>query len=72
MEHSEFRIGTEFYTGPLEWQWRCTDVGRRTIVAVRIKDGYPTPDQAPPYSDAVEHVFDEYDLPGTYRQPQDD
>jgi hypothetical protein len=49
MEHSEFRIGTEFY-----------------------KDGYPTPDQAPPYSDAVEHVFDEYDLPGTYRQPQDD
>ncbi|MGF6900385.1 hypothetical protein [Paraburkholderia sp. GAS348] len=70
MEHSEFEIGMEFYTG--SELWRCTDVGRRTIVAVRVKDGYPVPHQAPPFSDAVEQVFDEYDLGGTYREPQND
>ena len=34
MKHSEFGIGTEFHTGNATW--RCTDVGTRTIVAVRI------------------------------------
>jgi hypothetical protein len=34
MHHSEFTIGGEFwYAGQ---QWRCTDVGTRTIVAIRI------------------------------------
>lgn len=67
MEHSEFRIGMEFYSA--SGLWRCTDVGMRTIVAVRVTDGYPTPDQAPPFSDAPEVVFDEYDLPGLDLQP---
>jgi hypothetical protein len=70
MEHSEFRIGAEFYTEV--GLWRCTDIGTRTIVAVRVKDGYPAPDQAPPFSDAVETVFDEYDFPGLYREPVKD
>lgn len=34
MKHSEFSIGTEFHTG--DARWRCTDVGTRTIVAIRI------------------------------------
>jgi hypothetical protein len=34
MEHSEFRIGCEFRTPT--GRWRCTDVGTRTIVAIRI------------------------------------
>jgi hypothetical protein len=34
MEHSEFEIGTMFWRGG--GQWRCTDVGTRTITAVRI------------------------------------
>ncbi|MCI0146672.1 hypothetical protein KNO81_12315 [Paraburkholderia sediminicola] len=68
MEHSEFEIGTEFYSGATTL-WRCTDVGSRTIVAVEVKGGYPAPHQAPPFSDAVEIVFDEYDFGGLSRQP---
>ncbi len=34
MKHSEFSIGTEFYLG--DATWRCTDVGTRTIAAIRI------------------------------------
>ncbi|CAE6823378.1 hypothetical protein R70006_06315 [Paraburkholderia domus] len=67
MLHSDFQIGTEFYSE--SGLWRCTDVGSRTIVAVKVKDGYPAPHQAPPFSDAVEVVFDEYDLPGLSCQP---
>jgi hypothetical protein len=70
MEHAEFRIGTEFYTAA--GLWRCTDVGTRTIVAVRVKDGNPAASDAPPFADAAEIVFDEYDLPGTYREPVSD
>lgn len=62
MDHSEFEIGTEFYTG--SGLWRCTDIGTRTIVAVQLRDGSPTLDHVAPFADAVEIVFDEYDLPG--------
>jgi hypothetical protein len=34
MKHSEFTIGDEFWCGGR--QWRCTDIGKRTIVAIRI------------------------------------
>jgi len=34
MEHSEFKIGGAFWCGGR--QWRCTDIGTRTIVAIRI------------------------------------
>ncbi len=34
MKHSDFSIGLEFYTRVAKW--RCTDVGTRTIVAIRI------------------------------------
>ena len=34
MDHSQFTIGMEFWSG--EHQWRCTDVGTRVIVAIRI------------------------------------
>jgi hypothetical protein len=34
MKHSEFVLGIEFLC--CEGQWRCTDIGRRTIVAIRI------------------------------------
>ncbi|HJY34937.1 MAG TPA: hypothetical protein VJ260_08790 [Vicinamibacterales bacterium] len=34
MEHSDFHIGEAFWTATGEW--RCTDVGTRTIVAVKI------------------------------------
>src|SRR3954451_5459847 len=34
MEHFEFVIGEAFTTG--HGLWRCTDVGTRTVVAIRI------------------------------------
>jgi hypothetical protein len=64
MEHHDFKIGTEFTTetGP----WRCTDVGTRTIIAIKISDCEDTSlFNGPPYA-VVEHIFDEYDLPGCH------
>ena len=34
MEHSEFTLGATFWCGGR--QWRCTDIGTRTIIAIRI------------------------------------
>lgn len=34
MDHTEFFIGAEFTSG--DRRWRCTDIGRRTIVAIQI------------------------------------
>ena len=35
MKHSEFQIGTEFFTAA--GKWRCTDVGTRVIVAISLE-----------------------------------
>ena len=37
MKHSDFRIGLEFVTPA--GGWRCTDVGTRTVVAIRLNHG---------------------------------
>ncbi len=34
MKHSDFTLGTVFWSS--DRQWRCTDVGSRVIVAIRI------------------------------------
>ena len=34
MKKEDFHIGLEFYTG--SGKWRCTDIGTRVIVAIRI------------------------------------
>lgn len=36
MKHADFRIGGEFWCG--DRQWRCTDIGTRTIVAIRLDE----------------------------------
>ena len=42
MKHHEFRIGGEFTTdasitsGQRKKRWRCTDIGTRTIIAIRL------------------------------------
>ncbi|MDC7786150.1 hypothetical protein PQJ75_03670 [Rhodoplanes sp. TEM] len=60
MTLSQFTIGCEFLTA--SGRWRCTDVGTRTIVAIRLDlDHDPTWYEGPPYA-VPEHVFDEYDL----------
>ena len=35
MKHSDFQIGTEFFTAA--GRWRCTDVGTRVIVAISLE-----------------------------------
>jgi hypothetical protein len=60
MDHSEFTIGAEFMTN--SGRWRCTDVGTRTIAAIRLDlDHDPTWYSGPPYK-IVEHMFDEYGM----------
>ena len=66
MNHREFKIGLEFQCGIAKW--RCTDIGTRTIVAIRIT---PFPEDeilrddtwldGPPYL-VEELVFDELDI----------
>ena len=34
MRHEDFRVGAKFGCGGR--QWRCTDIGLRTIIAIRI------------------------------------
>ena len=68
MRKSDFQIGTEFFTGA--GKWRCTDVGSRVIVAIRIDDQDPRNLAGPPYS-VAECAFDEYDLDGCSLDPSD-
>lgn len=68
MKHSDFRIGLEFLSG--SGRWRCTDVGRRTIAAIRLNhDDDPNWYNGPPYA-VVEYIFDEYDIGGCERAPK--
>lgn len=68
MKHSDFRIGREFLTG--SGRWRCTDVGKRTIAAIRLNhDDAPALYNGPPYA-VAEFVFDEYDIEACEQAPK--
>lgn len=68
MKHSDFRISREFLTET--GRWRCTDVGKRTIAAIRLDhDDDPTWYNGPPYA-VVEQVFDEYSIEGCEPAPR--
>jgi hypothetical protein len=57
MKFADFKIGIEFMTA--SGRWRCTDVGSRTIAAIRLDlDHDPRWYDGPPYA-VLEHVFDE-------------
>jgi hypothetical protein len=63
LAHGDFTIGMEFATAA--GKWRVTDVGTRTIVAIKVdpqgeRDGWL---DGPPYA-VAEVVFDEDDLMG--------
>jgi hypothetical protein len=54
MKHSDFKIGLEFLTAA--GRWRCTDVGTRTVAAIRLDlDHDPAWYAGPPYA-VVERV----------------
>ncbi len=65
MLHTDFKIGDEFITAT--GTWRCTDIGTRTMIAIKISD-YDDPSwfNGPPYV-IVKHVFGEDDLSGFER-----
>ncbi len=62
LEHGNFHIGMEFWTEA--GRWRCTDVGARTICAIKL-EGDPRDWDGPPYM-VVESVFDENDFGALY------
>lgn len=61
MEKSDFQIGCEFYTG--SGKWRCTDIGSRVIVAIKLDGKHDPSWYEVPYL-VEEVVFDEHDLGG--------
>jgi hypothetical protein len=68
MKHSDFKIGSEFLSG--SGRWRCTDVGKRTIAAIKLDhDDDPAWYNGPPYA-VLESVFDEYDFEGLSPAPK--
>jgi hypothetical protein len=66
MEHTDFRIGLEFYMGGAKW--RCTDVGTRTIVAIKLDAPDASWYNGPPYA-VAEHVIDEDDREACSLEP---
>lgn len=60
MQHSDFYIGLEF-SASAGFRWRCTDVGSRTIVAIRLDHEDSNWYRGPPYV-AEEVVFDETEI----------
>jgi hypothetical protein len=62
MRHADFSIECEFMTET--GRWRCTDVGTRTIAAIRLDlDHDPAWYNGPTYA-VAEHVFDEDSIEG--------
>jgi hypothetical protein len=68
MTKNDFEIGLEFYTAA--GRWRCTDIGTRVIVAIRLSKDDAGWYAGPPFA-VAEFVFDEYDLEGCSLDPDD-
>jgi hypothetical protein len=66
MTRDDFRIGLEFYTA--SGKWRCTDIGTRVVIAIKLDQDDPRDYSGPPYS-VEEQVFDEYDMQGCSLDP---
>lgn len=76
MKHADFTIGGTFWAA--DRQWRCTDIGWRTVIAIRIDSvtvAGTEPEQHLVFAEAeaagwfngppyavAEHVFDEDDM----------
>lgn len=60
MKLEEFSIGLEFLMSGNKW--RCTDIGTRTIIAIKLDKDDQSWYNGPPYA-VKEMVIDEYDLP---------
>ena len=68
MEHADFAIGGTFWCDGRAW--RCTDVGTRVIMVIRLDhDDDPNWYNGPLYA-VAEVVFDEDDMEGCTLGPQ--
>lgn len=67
MKPADFHIGLEFTSGPF-W-YRCTDIGTRTIAAIRLVERDPVWYEGPPYM-IEEVVLDEAALEDAYLSEQ--
>jgi len=65
MKHVDFAIGTEFQTCTGQ-RWRCTDVGRRSIVAIELRDDLDPAWFVGPLYPVPEVVFDEKDIASAF------
>jgi hypothetical protein len=68
MTKNDFHISLEFYIG--SGKWRCTDIGTRVIVAIKLDRDDPSWYAGPPYA-VVEDVFDEFDMGGCSLDPDE-
>lgn len=60
MKPADFHVGMKFYMSGQPW--RCTDVGTRTICAIKLDHDHDTSwYDGPPYA-LNEHILDEYAL----------
>lgn len=63
---TDFKIGYEFtLTEGDKYNWRVTDVGSRTLIAIKLDQNDERNYNGPPYS-VAEHVFGEYDVDSIY------
>ncbi|HZC34117.1 MAG TPA: hypothetical protein VE242_00815 [Chthoniobacterales bacterium] len=64
-------IGMEFWSDG--GHWRCTDVGTRTVIAIKLDQEDPRNYSGPPYM-VVEDAMDEFDLQTCYatKEERDD
>jgi hypothetical protein len=70
MEHNEFVIGQNFWNGTGEW--RCTDIGTRTIAAIKLNHPEdPSWYDGPTYA-VPEVLFDEDDQITCFRTKEGD
>lgn len=69
MKHADFCIGLEFASGA-GFRWRCTDVGKRAILTIRLDHDDPNWYQGPPYI-ADEVAFDEQEIERCHRALED-
>lgn len=60
MKHEDFKIGLEFWMSGNKW--RVTDIGTRTIIAIKLDQSDPSWYNGPPYA-VPESVLDEDDQP---------
>jgi hypothetical protein len=65
MRHCDFYVGLDFYTAT--GRWRCTDVGTRVIVAIRLDAPDDSWYHGPPYA-VAESVLDEIVIRMFYKE----